>query len=382
MYSLSDYGSMINDDVRTGSYWQALRRLVTPDSIVLDLGTGTGIFALLACQLGARRVYAVEPADIVEIARQIAAACGFEKRIDFIQDVSTQVQIPEKVNIIVSDLRGVLPLCGKSLLSIIDARRRFLAPGGNMIPQEDTLWMAVVAAPEVFKCVTHPWSENAFGLKMDAAQRMMANTSMKSRVTSDQFLTARQCWANLDYATVQDPNLSSEVSLDVVRSGTTHGFIVWFDSKLAEGVSFSNGPENPELIYGSAFFPMAEPVEVKPGDVIKLLLNADLVSGEYIWRWRTRIFQSGNSKEPITSLSQSTFFSLPLSKSRLHKAASTHVPVLNHDGEMRKLILSLMNGKATLGQIARAVSDEYPERFSNWVEALAEVSELSQKYAR
>ncbi|MDH3444335.1 MAG: 50S ribosomal protein L11 methyltransferase, partial [Deltaproteobacteria bacterium] len=56
MYSIFDYGSMIADHVRMDAYARALRRAVTADSVVLDIGTGTGIFALLACQFGARRV--------------------------------------------------------------------------------------------------------------------------------------------------------------------------------------------------------------------------------------------------------------------------------------------------------------------------------------
>ena len=33
----------------------------------------------------------------------------------------------------------------------MDARQRFLAPGGRLIPQEDTLWAAVVELPEVYE---------------------------------------------------------------------------------------------------------------------------------------------------------------------------------------------------------------------------------------
>src|SRR5262245_28785524 len=60
MYSVSDYGSMMADDSRMKAYSEALRRVVNSESIVIDIGAGTGIFALLACRFGARRVYAIE----------------------------------------------------------------------------------------------------------------------------------------------------------------------------------------------------------------------------------------------------------------------------------------------------------------------------------
>ncbi len=93
--SLLQYGEMINDKVRINAYREALRRTVHSDSVVLDIGTGTGIFALLACQLGARRVYALDPNPWIELGRQVAAANGFGDRIEFIQEVSTTVTLPE-----------------------------------------------------------------------------------------------------------------------------------------------------------------------------------------------------------------------------------------------------------------------------------------------
>mgnify|MGYP001184895145 CR=1 FL=1 len=73
---------MIADRVRMDAYVRALRQAVVPGSVVIDIGTGTGIFAMLACQFGARRVYAIEPDDAIQVAREIAAANGFADRID------------------------------------------------------------------------------------------------------------------------------------------------------------------------------------------------------------------------------------------------------------------------------------------------------------
>ena len=90
---------MIADHVRMAAYEQALRRTVRPDSVVVDIGTGTGIFSLLACQFGARKVYAIEPDSAIEVAREIAAANGYQDRITFIQDLSTAVTLPEGADV-------------------------------------------------------------------------------------------------------------------------------------------------------------------------------------------------------------------------------------------------------------------------------------------
>jgi type I protein arginine methyltransferase len=77
MYTISQFGNMYVNKARMDAYAAALRDAVTPNSVVLDIGAGTGIFALLACRYGARRVYAIEPDDAINLAREVAAANGY-----------------------------------------------------------------------------------------------------------------------------------------------------------------------------------------------------------------------------------------------------------------------------------------------------------------
>src|SRR5260370_11974510 len=157
MYRLSDYGRMIADQGRTDAYAESLRRHVTPASVVVDIGTGTGIFALLAGRLGARKVYAIDPSDAIHLGRRVAAENGLDDRVEFIQDLSTLVQLPEKADIIVSDIHGILPAHQRSLFSIMDARDRFLASDGCLIPRRETLWAALVEATELHQEIAGVW---------------------------------------------------------------------------------------------------------------------------------------------------------------------------------------------------------------------------------
>src|SRR6266404_8533622 len=133
MYTISEYGNMYIHKARMNAFAEALRRAVTPNCVVLDIGAGTGIFALLACRYGARRVYAIEPANAINLAREMASANGCSDRVTFIQGLSTNVVLPERADVIISDLVGVLPLYGRHIPSITDARNRFMAPGGALI---------------------------------------------------------------------------------------------------------------------------------------------------------------------------------------------------------------------------------------------------------
>ena len=99
MASVSGYGNMLADNGRMAPYVAALRKAVGPDSVVLDIGTGTGIFALLACQFGARHVYALETNDAIELGRQQAEANGYSEKITFIHDSSSRISLPENMAI-------------------------------------------------------------------------------------------------------------------------------------------------------------------------------------------------------------------------------------------------------------------------------------------
>lgn len=315
MYSLHFYGQMIADAPRMNAYAEALRRTVKPDSVVMDLGCGPGVFALLACKLGARRVYAVEPSNVIALARETAVANGFADRIQFFEKLSTEITLDDPASIIVSDLRGVLPWFQQHIPSIIDARKRLLARGGTLIPHRDVLWAAVVDAADQYEELVGPWNKNSFELDLSAGTRLITNNWRKTRMPPEQFLVEPVCWNTIDYNEVESPDVQAEISFRAARSGTAHGVAVWFDADLCDGIGFSNHPSAPELIYGTGFFPFSQPVKVMENDRIDLRLEAKMVVDDYVWRWDTDF--------PKTNFKQSTFYGAPLSLERVKKYGIT-----------------------------------------------------------
>jgi protein arginine N-methyltransferase 1 len=381
MYTVLTHGELIADKVRTGAYPEALRSAVTSDSAVLDIGTGTGFLALLACQFGARRVYAVEPADVIELAREIARANGYSDRIEFIQDLSTNVTLPEKVDVIVSDLHGVLPFFQHHIPAIIDARRRLLKPGGKLIPACETVWVSVADAPELYRYITN-WEGNGLGLNLSSGQRVATNNMWKGRVRPEELLGTPKCWATLDYTQIESPNVAAEIEVKVERSGTGYGLSVWFDSVLGEGIGFSNGPGHPETIFGSLFFPWSKPIPFAEGDIIRVRMGANLVDEDYIFTWDTVVLAKGKADKVKADFRQSTFFGTPLSAARLRKRAAHYLPEVNEEGEIDRFVLVAMKGKTSSEQIARELTEQFPARFTNVVDALTRVGELAVKYSR
>jgi protein arginine N-methyltransferase 1 len=383
MYSVIAYGQMIADKVRRDAYARALRQSIKPGSVVIEIGCGaTAFFSILACQFGARKVYAIEPDNSIGLAKDIVQANGLSERIELIQEVSTRVDLPEKADVIVSDLRGILPLFQRHIASIADARTRLLAPEGKLIAERDTLYVAIIENPEQYKRGREPWDNGICEVDLTAGKRLVTNAWTKVKnFTTEQLLTQRQRWAELDYMTIENPDLHGEVTLDVVRNGTAHGICVWFDSMLSDGVSFSNAPDAPKLIYGQGFFPLSEPTVVNKGDVIKISIHADLVSDDYVWRWQTIVSEAG-SKIVKADFKQSSFFATPLSLPQLRKRGAEYVPTLNEEGLLDSFVLTQMHGKQSSSEIAKALLERFPGKFTTEVDALTRIGDLAEKYSR
>jgi protein arginine N-methyltransferase 1 len=377
-YTIRGHGSMIADTVRMDAYADALQRVVRPGCVVLDIGTGTGMMAMLACRLGARRVFAIDPGDSIHLARAAARASGYADRIEFIQDLSTRVELPERADVVVSDLRGVLPLFEHHVASIADARDRLLAPGGVLVGRRDTVYAAPVEAEEEHRRITGPWDAHHRGFDFSAARRAALNTWAKVRVPSGELLGEPRVWAVLDYGAIRDPEVRATMEWTALRGGTIHGIAAWFHAELADGVAFSTGLDAPETVYGTAFLPLLQPVPVDAGDAVTVELQARVIGDDYVWVWNTRVEGSGGLK---ANLRQSTFNSQPARPADLRKRAHDFRPALGEQGRMAAMVLGMMDGGATLEQIARELHLRFPRRFRGWEEALSHAARLSQDYA-
>lgn len=276
MYELRAHGRMIADTVRTTAYAEALERVVPRSGVVVDLGTGTGIFALLAARAGARRVFAIDPSDALELCAAFARDHGWDDRIECLARRSQDVELPERADVIVSDVRGILPMGPGSLSAILDARDRFLEPTGTLVPAVDTLWGAFVESEDAWRRVRSPWLDHPVGLDLRAGHDMMAATPLGVRLEPDCLRSDPRTWARLDYRSLGSPHVKGCLAGEIEAAGTIHGACLWFETELTEGVGFSTGP-GCDRIYGQLFLPWTEPVEVARGDRVESELNATAI---------------------------------------------------------------------------------------------------------
>lgn len=374
---------MVNDTVRTEPFVEALKRAIVPgESTVLDIGTSFGFFSFIACKLGARKVYAIEPDDAIEVARLVAKESPYKDQIVWIQDLSTKIDLPEKVDIVIGDLHGTLPFYNSNIASMMDARKRHLKPGGHMMPMRDRLFAVPAYAPEEYKDLDSPWQSNVYSLDFSAGRSFVANDSWRAKSTAiapENLLSPPQSWGEIDYRNVESENLDGTLEWVVEKAGLLHGLYIWFDGDTAEGLGYSNAPTLPELVYGRAFHPMMHPVEVSIGDKISARISVTLISGKYVYRWDTSILDnSGNVK---AQFKQSTFKARPLRPDALNMLSEDYSPAINESGLIAQTVLTALEQSRSLGQIADLVSSLFPQRFPNKTAALNHITGLVLKFS-
>lgn len=379
-YSVNSYGRMIVCEPRMSAYDAAIRAAVSPGCSVIDIGAGTGIFSLLACKYGAGSVTAIEPADEVMLLRETAEANGWADRVEVFQGLSTAFEPRQKADVIVSDIRGIIPLFEHHIETIRDARDRLLAPGGALIPMRDTIRVALACAPEAIKIITEPWLHNGYGLDLTPGHRYSANSQCKVFLEPEALVSDVKDLAVLDYRTIDDPNMTGKVTLTPNGDVTAHGILMWFDAELAPGIGFSNAPGEPELVYGQSLLPFERPLSLTAADQVEAEIKANLVDVSYVWTWATRVFR-GSGARPEIAMHQSTFKGQVFSPEKLARRANSHVPAPKRAYDMDARALSLLDGKRNLGEIAELLRSEYPTALPTPKAALDHVASLVERYS-
>lgn len=301
MYGFHEYGNMIRDSVRTEAYRDAIDRVLRPDSVVLDLGAGTGAFALYAAIKGARKVYAVETNPMIEYGRREAERLGLGDRIEFFHGPSEDFHPAERADLLISDLRGALPFLGGAFATLADAKARLLKPDATLLPQRDSLWVAPVSDASWYaRQVDTPWTDNALGLVFPVLREAEGSAPRRPPPSGLQPAMPGQRFGILDYTTASQALEAANLSWQAPEATTLHAYLMWFDSELMPGVGMSAAPgARAPWVYGRLALPLSEPVVLAAGDTLKLRLSVWPIAGDFAYTWRTEVMAADGARKKM-----------------------------------------------------------------------------------
>jgi hypothetical protein len=282
---LEFHRELLLDAVRTSAYRDAIQHFVDQDSVVLDLGTGSGILSFFACEAGARRVFAVDGTHSADTAALLTRQLGLSSRMQVFHDHSSKVELPEPACLLVTETLGSFAFNEHILSSVIDARARLLRPGATIIPQRIDLFLVPVELPAVFDRHVGWWIEKRYGFDLSPLAVFASNVIYVADVDAGAFLAPPANVISTDLATVTSANVSGRAHFNMARGGVLHGFAGWFRATLAPGVELSN--ERPGMTHWShAFLLLESPRSV----IVDTPVDVDLgTSDGRSWRWSGRV---------------------------------------------------------------------------------------------
>ncbi|XP_027712574.1 protein arginine N-methyltransferase 6 [Vombatus ursinus] len=279
---VSVHEEMIADRVRTDAYrlgilrnWASLR-----GKTVLDVGAGTGILSVFCAQAGARRVYAVEASDIWQQAREVVRLNGLEDRVHVLPGPVETVELPERVDAIVSEWMGYGLLHESMLASVLHARAKWLKEGGLLLPASAELFLAPIN-DRTLEWRLGFWGEvkQRYGVDMSclegfATRCLMGHSEIVVQgLTGEEVLARPQRFAQLQ---LDRDGLQQELQAGVggrfscrcYGSAPMHGFALWFQVTFPGGdgekpLVLSTSPFHPETHWKQALLYLDEPLQVE-----------------------------------------------------------------------------------------------------------------------
>lgn len=262
---------LIGDTVRNAAFERALKKAVKPGHHVVDLGSGTGFLGFLAARLGAKNVTLIENGDILDISKKLALRNGI-KNCTFIKKHSTEVRGIPTCDVLVSETLGNYAL-EENIIESVEDGKRFLKPGGIIIPGKIVQFVAPVTSDRLRKDVD-VWPDVGFGMAFDEARDISLNNMYVKTVRSDDLLPdGTQEWDSIDFSKKNKSVRTKTVTW--FDAPAIHGFALWWDAELVPGIHLSTAPDKPATHWEQIYLPLLASVKAPKGGKTELTITSD-----------------------------------------------------------------------------------------------------------
>jgi tetratricopeptide (TPR) repeat protein len=270
---------MINDEERNLAYLRAVERAVKPSDVVLEVGTGSGLVAMMAARAGARLVVTCEAVPILaEVAKETVARNGYSGKIRVLSKRSTQVKlgedIPERADIFVSELINVGMLAPNMLPVIQHARINLCKPEARIIPESAVVWGALIQCDHLAQInpvrEVEGFDMSAFDIFRTPGYSQIDLAADPHRMLSDRFRAL-----DFDFRTAMKESDLQAMVVTANAAGTCHGIAFWFDLVLDEETVYRSESRNRTNHWKQAVHFFADPVTVEAGDRLDITAGYD-----------------------------------------------------------------------------------------------------------
>lgn len=274
---------MVLDSIRVSAYARAIQETVKPGDVVLDIGSGSGLLALLAAKAGAKKVYAVERTGAAELVQAHALENSFEdvielRRTDFLDLES----LPMAPDVVIGEVLGhFAPDEGQHHLY---AKARTLAkPDAIFLPRRYRLLVAL-AGPGLLERERESLGD-VEGVSMAALAQRLASRVHLIRVSPEQLLSDEERGEDYD-SDAPLPEVFT-ASVTATRAGEISGVSVGFSADLGS-MELRTGVVDPTTCWSQVYFPLSPPLRCEPGERFDVEIRPRIVMDRASYRWQVK----------------------------------------------------------------------------------------------
>ena len=354
------YLSLLNQSERIEVFEKAIAEAVRPDDVVVDLGCGVGTFAIFAARAGACRVFGVENSPVIEFARQLVRDNGAE--VELISGDAHDIRLPEPATLLIFEdfVADLLSDDTRSLYNSVTTN--WMADKFRVLPERVTLYAGPICSPTVRQEID-PWQSgraDKYGLDLSSLLQVNYNNAHHVYLNeTTEFLAAPTLLLDQKLDTPMPERWSDTIIFDITREGELEGLLLWHDLVLNPSTIYSNRPRRTASQgWGQTLLPLPEPWPTRVGDRLECRLDYQPGADDGLWKWSFRLGAEGRSEQKQHSAN--TFAGLPLSKDRLKQFQLDRVVSLTPQSELEAYVLSLVDGRRTLGEIVDEVQRQKP----------------------
>lgn len=340
--TLFEHYCYLSEPRRHEAYRAAIANVVRSGDLAADLGCGFGVLGLLCLEAGAARVWGIDSTDAIDIAAETLAHEGFANRYACIRQSTFRAELSEPVDVLICDHVGYFGVDYGIVAMMEDARRRFLKPGGRVIPQALHLQIAGIASPQA-RDRLFAWEKDTVPGAYAWLSAYAVNSKHDVNFAADELATRPVPLGTVDLTQDSPDVLSFAATLVADADGALDGLGGWFVAELCEGVTMTNAPDASGRISRSqVLLGFETPLAVAAGDTVEVTVR--IRHEDTIISWTARNPRTGQR------VRQSTFASLPISASQ-RLGPSQEAAKLNSAGHARAALYALVDGKRSGAEI-------------------------------